>query len=215
MVYDIETIKEKTIPIAEKYGVKRMSLFGSYARGEADDKSDVDILIERGKLTGFAYGGFISELQRALKCHVDVVSKDNNDQDFVLKKTRYFYMRDKFFKNKTTLERMLGYCADVEELLKKFDYSFESYLHEIIFQYSCNMCILQIGELTTRLSQDFKATHPEISWHDIKATRNISVHEYDRVNFNVIWDILNHDIPILREQLAKILEEEFKSSDEN
>ena len=124
-------------------------------------------------------------------------------------------MRDKFFKNKTTLERMLGYCADVEELLKKFDYSFESYLHEIIFQYSCNMCILQIGELTTRLSQDFKATHPEISWHDIKATRNISVHEYDRVNFNVIWDILNHDIPILREQLAKILEEEFKSSDEN
>ncbi len=92
MVYDIETIKEKTIPIAEKYGVKRMSLFGSYARGEADDKSDVDILIERGKLTGFAYGGFISELQRALKCHVDVVSKDNNDQDFVklIKKDEVF-----------------------------------------------------------------------------------------------------------------------------
>ena len=84
MVYDIETIREKTAPIAEKYGVKRMSLFGSYARGEADDKSDVDILIERGKIEGlFQYGEFIYELQKALKCHVDVVTSDMNNQNFI------------------------------------------------------------------------------------------------------------------------------------
>ena len=41
-MYTVEFIKEKTIPVAESYGIKSMSLFGSYARGEADDDSDVD-----------------------------------------------------------------------------------------------------------------------------------------------------------------------------
>ncbi len=84
MVYDIETIREKTVPIAEKYGVKRMSLFGSYARGEADDKSDVDILIDRGKIEGLLqYFGFVHELQRALRCHVDVVTEGIRDEKFL------------------------------------------------------------------------------------------------------------------------------------
>ncbi len=41
MSYTIGEIKDKTIPIAKAYGISRMSLFGSYARGEAKDNSDV------------------------------------------------------------------------------------------------------------------------------------------------------------------------------
>lgn len=44
MCYTIEEIKDKTIPIAKKHGISRMCLFGSYARGEANDDSDVEIL---------------------------------------------------------------------------------------------------------------------------------------------------------------------------
>lgn len=40
MIYTIEEIKEKTIPIAKKYGIDSMSLFGSYARGEATENRD-------------------------------------------------------------------------------------------------------------------------------------------------------------------------------
>ena len=40
MTYTIEEIKDKVTPIAQKYGVKRISLFGSYARGEATENSD-------------------------------------------------------------------------------------------------------------------------------------------------------------------------------
>ena len=47
--YTIEMIREKAVPIAKKYEVKKLSLFGSYARGEADDKSDVDFKIENGR----------------------------------------------------------------------------------------------------------------------------------------------------------------------
>ena len=49
----IEEIKKAVIPIRERYGVERLSLFGSYARGEADEKSDVDLMVDGGKLVGF------------------------------------------------------------------------------------------------------------------------------------------------------------------
>ena len=46
----IDEIREKTISIALTYGIQSLSLFGSYARNEANDKSDVDICIEKGSL---------------------------------------------------------------------------------------------------------------------------------------------------------------------
>ena len=71
------------------------------------------------------------------------------------------------------------------------------------------MCILQIGELTTRLSEDFKENHSEIAWRKIKGLRNIHVHEYEKVDCEEMLKILQNDIPDLKEKLEKILTEEF------
>ena len=61
-----------------------MSLFGSYARGEATDDSDVDILIERGDIYNLLeYSGFINRLQDALECNVDVVTTGSNNKSFL------------------------------------------------------------------------------------------------------------------------------------
>jgi predicted nucleotidyltransferase len=45
---DIETIKFCVEPIAKDYGIKKIYLFGSYAKGTANEDSDVDLLIEKG-----------------------------------------------------------------------------------------------------------------------------------------------------------------------
>ena len=42
----IETIRKKIIPVLEKYGVTKASLFGSFARGEEKRNSDIDLLVE-------------------------------------------------------------------------------------------------------------------------------------------------------------------------
>ena len=123
-------------------------------------------------------------------------------------------MRNKFITNKNTLERMLEYCNKVERAIEKYNHSFELYVSDDIFQHACNMYLLQIGELENRLSQDFKTRHNEISWHGMKTTRNISAHEYDGINFNIMWDTLTKDIPVLREQLTAILKSEFNSKQE-
>lgn len=84
MCYTIEDIKEKTIPIAKKHGISRMSLFGSYARGEATDNSDVDIFVDKGKMNSLLkYYSFVTELEDVLLCHVDVVTTGIEDKDFL------------------------------------------------------------------------------------------------------------------------------------
>ncbi len=63
MRYTINEIKDITSPVARAYGIERMSLFGSYARGEAKDNRDVDLYIECGRLKSLLqYFAFVDEL---------------------------------------------------------------------------------------------------------------------------------------------------------
>lgn len=82
--YTIEEIRRIAAPIAKAHGVKRLSLFGSYAKGEADENSDVDFLVEKGKILGLIkYLSFVYALEDALNCHVDLVTATSSDKNFI------------------------------------------------------------------------------------------------------------------------------------
>ncbi|MDR2559058.1 MAG: nucleotidyltransferase family protein [Oscillospiraceae bacterium] len=73
--YNIDEIKKISVPIAKKYGVKKLALFGSYARGEQRTASDIDFLIEKGEIQDlFALCGFINMLEDNLGVRVDVLT---------------------------------------------------------------------------------------------------------------------------------------------
>lgn len=46
MIYTLDDIEAKIIPIAKQYNISKVYLFGSYARGEEDENSDIDIALE-------------------------------------------------------------------------------------------------------------------------------------------------------------------------
>lgn len=82
----INDIRRIVVPLARKYRVKSLALFGSYARGDADSDSDVDILIDcgQGRITGMlTYLSFVHDLEAALNCHVDVVTSGISDKEFL------------------------------------------------------------------------------------------------------------------------------------
>lgn len=62
------------IPILKKYGVKKAALFGSYARGVADEKSDIDILIKPPEGMGMTIVRLKRDLEDTLHKKVDLVS---------------------------------------------------------------------------------------------------------------------------------------------
>ncbi|MFP3090027.1 nucleotidyltransferase domain-containing protein [Treponema sp. TIM-1] len=76
-------IKKRVSDIAHKYGVEKAYLFGSYARGEANQNSDVDICIIKGKMrTLVDLSGFYLDLEEALGIKVDVVTTDSISGEF-------------------------------------------------------------------------------------------------------------------------------------
>ena len=62
---------------------KLVYLFGSYARGEATEKSDVDIRIDRGTLTGFKFGGFYADLEDKFERKIDLLTTEQLDENFL------------------------------------------------------------------------------------------------------------------------------------
>ena len=103
------------------------------------------------------------------------------------------------------LKKMIKYCLDIEYLLKQYEQSFEKYQKEISFQYACNMCIIQIGELVSRLSEETMEENREIPWRAIKAMRNLHAHDYENVDLEIVWNTLTEDIPVLKEQLENMV----------
>jgi uncharacterized protein with HEPN domain len=54
-----------------------------------------------------------------------------------------------------------------------------------------------IGESARRVSEPFRAAHPEIAWPQIIGMRNILVHEYDRVDWPIVWHTITKSIPVM------------------
>lgn len=80
---DIAWIKEKTIPIAMRYGLNRMYLFGSYAKGTANEDSDIDILYEKGdRITLLGVSSMLQDLTEVLDKPVDLVSVNSLEPSF-------------------------------------------------------------------------------------------------------------------------------------
>ena len=77
MIYTLEQLKELIAPIAEKYRLSAVYLFGSYARGTAKEASDVDLLVDTTgtSLTSlFALGALYCDLEDALQKRVDLIT---------------------------------------------------------------------------------------------------------------------------------------------
>lgn len=65
--------------------------------------------------------------------------------------------------------------------------------------------IAVIGEATKRLSQEFRQQHPEISWREIAGMRDVLIHKYDQVDFDVIWDVVQSKLPELLNLIEPLL----------
>ncbi len=93
MVYTLDEIKLRITPVARKYQLKAVYLFGSYARNEATESSDVDILIDRqdSAVRGmFEMGGLYNDLKESVGKEIDLLTTQMLEQESTRQRTPWF-----------------------------------------------------------------------------------------------------------------------------
>ena len=93
MVYTIDELKQRIGPVAEKYALRAVYLFGSYARNEATEQSDVDILIDRSGSTVRSMldmGGLYNDLRESVGKEIDLVTLQTLEQASTRRRTPLF-----------------------------------------------------------------------------------------------------------------------------
>ena len=97
--------------------------------------------------------------------------------------------------DRAILQKMVGYCDDILAAVARFGADAGAYRADKMYQYATSMCILQIGELTARLSDEAKAALPQIPWRLIRGMRNVYAHNYEKAEPMLMWQTISEDIP--------------------
>ncbi len=66
-----------------------------------------------------------------------------------------------------------------------------------------------IGEAVKQVSDQIKKDHAEIHWREIAGFRDVLIHKYMGVDLDAVWNAVEIDLPILREKIMKILENQY------
>jgi uncharacterized protein with HEPN domain len=94
------------------------------------------------------------------------------------------------------LNHILDSIKDIEDYLANAD--FEIFMVNSMMRFACIKQMEIIGEASQHISEEIKIKFSEIEWAQIKGMRNMFVHEYFGIDTRLVWEIINHDLPILK-----------------
>lgn len=116
--------------------------------------------------------------------------------------------------NRQLLLHMIEYARQIDEANEMFHANLETLKTNSVYRNAVAMCVLQIGELAGKLSEDFRdATSSQIPWRAVRGLRNIVAHSYGKVDSESLWETITADIPALTDFCRRQIEE-MDSSEE-
>lgn len=80
-------------------------------------------------------------------------------------------------------------------------------MEDEVLQRACLRSQEVIGEAVKNLSEDFKADHIEIEWKKIAGMRDMLIHQYIGVDWQIVWDVLENKIPQLNKDVKRLIDE--------
>ncbi len=228
-ILTIKEIKDRIRPIVIKYKIKELYLFGSYARGEANRDSDIDLYGDTGNAGGFESLAMADEFKEVLNKEVDFISigseltplfreelnKDKIklfDNDVLNENFHTFSSNTSYISNggknmistrdRNIIFNIIKHSKRVMTIMKNI--SFKEFDADELRKESVCINILQISELAKSLSREFIKKHNEIPWKKIKGNRDIIAHGYGTINFKRTYKTCVNDIPVLLNYLENI-----------
>lgn len=83
--------------------------------------------------------------------------------------------------------------------------TYEDMVADDMMCYAVVYNILAIGEAAYHLTKAFQREHPETEWDGIMRMRNVLAHDYYKLKLQTVWEVVQHDLPPLREQVARYI----------
>lgn len=105
------------------------------------------------------------------------------------------------YRDENCLEHMIEACRKIRRIADVSRTDYESSEEK---QLALERLFEIVGEAASKVSEDFKKTHPQLPWREATAMRNFVVHDYAGVDIDVIWDSAQTDIPKLLLELEAI-----------
>ena len=204
----LSQLKRHEAELSRRFGVASLTLFGSFARDQATENSDVDILARfddapdiKSLLRTQSY------LEEALGRTVDLVLWDELREEI-----RPYVERDILMPDSPGLPRewlfyikdMIEFCENVQSFTDGLDY--ESFVADMRTYHATLRNMELIGEAANRVPEEVREANPDIPWGDIVGTRNRLAHDYRGIYEDRIWEIIQNDIPDMLPRLRNILE---------
>tara|TARA_R110002020_G_scaffold196178_1_gene397111 strand:+ start:1664 stop:2029 length:366 start_codon:yes stop_codon:yes gene_type:complete len=112
----------------------------------------------------------------------------------------------------TPEERLLDNLIDMEEAAREAiafleEVSFEAFEQDLLRQRAVAMTFVLLATAAARIQTlfaDIATEQPEIAWSKIRGLRNLVVHQYDRMDWRIIWDTVQSDLPKLVRQIDQL-----------
>ncbi|MEQ9424363.1 MAG: DUF86 domain-containing protein [Cyclobacteriaceae bacterium] len=101
------------------------------------------------------------------------------------------------------LAHILEAISEIDSYIK--DSGLEQFLGHSMMRFAAIKQIEIIGEAANHLSEATKSQLSDVEWSQIVGMRNILVHEYFGIDFEIIWQIIIEDIPILKTKIERVI----------
>lgn len=95
-------------------------------------------------------------------------------------------------------QNVLNFAKDLEKEDLEID---DIHTSGILYQ------LVIVGEATKRISSEFRMQHPEVPWSDMAGMRDILAHQYDKLDFDALWDIVQISVPDMLKKIEPLTED--------
>lgn len=104
-------------------------------------------------------------------------------------------------------EPLLRHILDEIEFILKHsrDLNIDSLIKDEILQRAIVRSLEIIGEAVKQIGEKFKKQHSDIEWKRIAGFRDVLIHRYFSVDWDIVWDVIMNEIPVLKSKLILLL----------
>ncbi|MCL1948558.1 MAG: DUF86 domain-containing protein [Turicibacter sp.] len=89
-------------------------------------------------------------------------------------------------KNRIILGKVNQYAFEIQATIERFDLNYEKFEADFVARNAISMCILQIGELSKSLTEEFRQEYDKAPWKNIIWMRNRAAHKYGEMDKRII-----------------------------